>query len=420
MWTNGNVRSQVDHILTHTNSTLFLRHLQCVVPKSFSTDHKIMWFDVVKSHTTTQAPPPRRKEKRQSSARIDPAPLRNDLVKQKFREQLCKQPLPVSFDSIDDQWSKLHHKVQSAAETVLKKPSRYFINRECRKALAKVKKYSFWAGRSGHPKWGYKLLEARQELKRAQNDYEEKEVEGFFKDLLKYPTGERINRTFRYLKRHQKKKTSSRRSTSIRLSDWVVDDVDSPSQIPAPLLESAGEALIAGPTLAEVETIVSRMKNGKTPGVDGLYSEFFKYCDESTVQELHQLLLKVWEQNELPEEWKRVVVVPIPKTKHPKTVGEYRRICLSCTGYKVYATWVLEKLQSITTPLGLHQAAFLNGRSTTDHLHVLQRILKEYWNGGKPLVLMSLDIEKAFDQVSLESLPAILRGKLMFHCILQD
>lgn len=135
MWTNGNVRSQVDHILTHTNSTLFLRHLQCVVPKSFSTDHKIMWFDVVKSHTTTQAPPPRRKEKRQSSARIDPAPLRNDLVKQKFREQLCKQSLPISFDSIDDQWSKLHHKVQNAAETGLKKPSRYFINRECKEAL---------------------------------------------------------------------------------------------------------------------------------------------------------------------------------------------------------------------------------------------------------------------------------------------
>lgn len=33
------------------------------------------------------------------------------------------------------------------------------------------------------------------------------------------------------------------------------------------------------PTLQEVETIINRMKNGKTPGVDRLYIEFFKFSD---------------------------------------------------------------------------------------------------------------------------------------------
>lgn len=253
-------------------------------------------------------------------------------------------------------------------------------------------------------------MEAKQELKKVQRDHEEKEVESFFQDLQKYPTGERINRTFRYLKRYKKKSKPYKCSNSIRLSDWVIDE-DGSSHIPEVLPDLLDEDLLTGPTLSEIETIVSRMKNGKTPGMDGLYSEFFKYCDEQTIKDLHQLLLKVWEQNELPVEWKQVIVVPIPKVKNPKTISEYRRICLSCTGYKVYASWILQKLQDIMGPLGNHQAAFLNDRSTTDHLHVLQRILQEYWNGGKPVILMSLDIEKAFDRVSLESLPAILRGE---------
>lgn len=61
--------------------------------------------------------------------------------------------------------------------------------------------------------------------------------------------------------------------------------------------------------------------------------------------------------------------------------------------------WILSKLQSTIRPLGHHRViAFLPKRSTMDHL---QRVLQEHWNGGRTTVLMSLDIEKAFDCVSL-------------------
>lgn len=410
-WTNNRITSQVDHILTHTGSRLFLRSLQCTMPKTVSTDHKVLLCNIVDNRKPSHQQ--RGKRSHQPQMRVDPAPLRNDIVKKKYREKLIEQPCSAEPScSVDDQWAELHSKVHNAAEAVLHKPLHYFMNKECRKALARVKKYSFWASRSPNPKWGYKLLEAKEALKRAQRDYEEKEVEDFFKDLHKYPAGERINRTFKYLKRYKKRNTTGRRVSSIRLTDWLVNEVDTP-RIPDLLPEPADEDLLAGPTLNEIGEIVTRMKNGKVPGVDGLYAEFFKYCDEQTIEELHQLILKIWERNELPEEWKQVVVVPIPKVKNPKTVGDYRRICLSCTGYKIYASWILEKLQNIIGPLGAHQAAFLTGRSTTDHLYILQRILQEYWNEGTPLVLMSLDIEKAFDHVSLESLPAVLRGNII-------
>lgn len=287
------------------------------------------------------------------------------------------------------------------------------MDRRCRRAFAELKKCLFWAHRSSHPKWKYKLTEAREELQRRIRAYEEREIENFFENLHQFPVGERVNRTFRYLKKYKKKKSYRASTSSIRLNHWTGDG-DSSNLLPELLPEPKNSMLPAAPTLQEVRDIVHRMKNGKTPGVDSLNAEFFRYCDERTLSELHALLVRVWTENVLPAEWKHVLVVPIPKVKSPKSVDDYRRICLSCTAYKVYAAWILNRLQNTIPPLGCHQAAFLPERSTTDHLHVLQRILQERWNGGKPTVLMSLDIEKAFDRVSLEALPSILKGRYDF------
>lgn len=152
------------------------------------------------------------------------------------------------------------------------------------------------------------------------------------------------------------------------------------------------------------------MHNGKTPGQDQLTTELLKYADESVLRQLQQLMTTVWSRNELPETWKQNLLIPIPKCRNPNTVSQYRRICLSSTGYKIYAMWVLEKLQSYVGELGCHQAAFLPDRSTTNHLFVTQRILQEKWNEGTPIALMSLDVEKAFDRINLRSLPTVLKS----------
>ncbi|XP_021712416.1 uncharacterized protein LOC110680944 [Aedes aegypti] len=287
----------------------------------------------------------------------------------------------------------------------------------CRLAYARLKKMTFWAARSIHPKWRYRLQDAKEAFRLAMKESEEKDIESFFKNLQHYPAGERVNRTFRYLKKYKKKVQPKLSGCTIRLDDWIpaAEDI---VLIPDPLPELLGSTIPPPPSLTEIEQIISGLKNGKSPGVDSVHNEYFKYCNEATTKELHQLLAKVWEENKMPEEWKHVLVVPIPKVKNPKTINEYRRICLSSAAYKVYATWILSKLQQAVGPIGFHQAAFLPERSTVDHLHTLQRILQERWNGGVPLLLMSLDIEKAFDRVSLSSLPAILRGKRVPACFI--
>lgn len=418
-WTNERLRSQVDHFLTHLQSGFYLRRLRAFLPSTFSTDHKLLLCSLVETHSSPPSPLSRTARYGSNKKKcLEPALLKVPEIQKKFHEHLSSKAAVLDpHSSVDQNWEKFRDKVQSSAAAVLSKSSSMPPDRSCRRAFAEVKKYLFWANRSSHPKWKHRLVEAKEELQRKIREYEEKQIQDFFENLHQFPTGERINRTFRFLKRYKKKKSYRTPPSTIRLCDWVADGGCS-SLVPDLLPEPDDSVLPDPPTLLEVQEIVSRMKNGKTPGADSLNAEFFRYCDERTISELHGFLVRVWTENVLPAEWKHVLVVPIPKVRTPKTVDDYRRICLSCTAYKVYAICILNRLQRTIPPIGLHQAAFLPGRSTTDHLYVLQRILQERWNGGQSTLLMSLDIEKAFDRVSLEALPSILRGKFFFDSLL--
>lgn len=366
----------MDHLLTAHRSGLFLRRLQCNAVETFRTDHKLLLCNIVDSNSTPPSSCVQLTSKPGDSVRpkhsVDPSLLKGPDIQQKFQSRLSKMlPPSIPPTTVEDTWLALKVKVQDAAKDILSKTSSIPATPDCRRAFADVKKYSFWTSRSSHPKWVHKLSEARDILRAKIREHEENEIKLFFENLQKYPAGERINRTFQYLKRFNKKSRLIRGTAlSIRLNDWVLDD-GAQCLIPDALEESGDSVLPRAPTLREIEDIVGNMKNGKTPGVDAIYAEYFKYCDSETVQDLHQLLVKVWNENKIPTDWKRVIVVPIPKVRAPKTTGDYRKICLSCVAYKVYALRILQKLQNLLPAVGCHQAAFLPGRSTIDHLHVV-------------------------------------------------
>lgn len=88
----------------------------------------------------------------------------------------------------------------------------------------------------------------------------------------------------------------------------------------------------------------------------------------------------------------------------------------------------MERLDELIGDPGLYQAAFTQGRSTEDHIYVTKRLLEEFWNGGKRLLVAALDIRKAFDNIKIESLKEILvdRGvpshiiDRVLMCVIED
>ena len=83
------------------------------------------------------------------------------------------------------------------------------------------------------------------------------------------------------------------------------------------------------PTLDEVRKCVRNLKNGKSPGTDGLPAELFKYGGDALNLRLHELLWHVWEYGEVPSEWKGLLIVTIYKNNGDRSIcGNSRGISL--------------------------------------------------------------------------------------------
>jgi len=78
------------------------------------------------------------------------------------------------------------------------------------------------------------------------------------------------------------------------------------------------------PSLDEVVAAIGGLKNNNAPGLDGLPAELFKTgCDELKAT-LHQLIVRVWTEEELPEEWMIGLICPIHKKGCKMTCTNYR------------------------------------------------------------------------------------------------
>ena len=55
-------------------------------------------------------------------------------------------------------------------------------------------------------------------------------------------------------------------------------------------------------SLDEIASAIKQLKSNKSAGSDGLAAELFKMGPERLTVEMHQLIVKVWEQEELPDE----------------------------------------------------------------------------------------------------------------------
>ena len=56
---------------------------------------------------------------------------------------------------------------------------------------------------------------------------------------------------------------------------------------------------VAEPTLEEVKASVFKLKNNKAPGSDNLPGELFKYGGDAQCTRLHELIVKIWEREEM-------------------------------------------------------------------------------------------------------------------------
>jgi hypothetical protein len=89
------------------------------------------------------------------------------------------------------------------------------------------------------------------------------------------------------------------------------------------------------PTYEEMIEVIINMKNGKAPGIDNITMELIKNGGPELLQRIFELLMQIWDQERMPEEWEIGIVCPIFKKGDCKECN-YRGITLLNSTYKIF------------------------------------------------------------------------------------
>ena len=106
----------------------------------------------------------------------------------------------------------------------------------------------------------------------------------------------------------------------------------------------------------EVKEAIQQLKNNKATGKDGL-GIVFKFGPEKLAECMHRIIERIWDSEQLSEEWKERVITPVYNKGDKLDCENYRVITVSNTAYKVLsqvlsqalittAKWICWKLSS--------------------------------------------------------------------------
>ena len=183
----------------------------------------------------------------------------------------------------------------------------------------------------------------------------------------------------------------------------------------------------------EVVQSINTLKDYCSPGADKLLSRDFtillhdlegKYYRWHTIWFIREVLNKFWKEETVPANLKETVIRPFlkPNKKNdPYKRENYRPISLLNVLMKIYEQIIKQRLVPVLENIKFFsdaQAAYRKGRSTSDHLVVIQELFYHYrytkkgprgGAGRQPLYLAFLDLKKAFDTVPRHLLYAKLK-----------
>ena len=78
----------------------------------------------------------------------------------------------------------------------------------------------------------------------------------------------------------------------------------------------------------EVKWALGSITMNKTSGGDGIPVELFQILKDDAVIVLHSICQQIWKTQQLPQDWRRSVFIPIPKKGNAKECSNYHTIAL--------------------------------------------------------------------------------------------
>ena len=125
---------------------------------------------------------------------------------------------------------------------------------------------------------------------------------------------------------------------------------------------------------------------------------------------LHSICQQIWKTQQWPQEWKRLVVIPIPKKDNAKECSNYCTIALTSQASKVRLKIFQASLQQyMNQELPDVQAGFRKDSKTRNQIANIHWIIEKARVFQKNTYLYFIDYAKAFDCVDHNEVWKILK-----------
>ena len=184
--------------------------------------------------------------------------------------------------------------------------------------------------------------------------------------------------------------------------------------IPLPEMDQAPEVITsieaADISIAEIKRAIHRLKNNKSPGIDAISAEMLKCSENDAVKQLHSLFNSIWKDQCVPEDWKKSLIVQVPKKGDLTECDNYRGISLLSVPCKILCRLLIDRVKSgVDEMIRQEQAGFRSGRGTSEQIFALRNILEQCQEWQAPVYINFVDFSKAFDCIIRERLWDIMR-----------
>ena len=199
-----------------------------------------------------------------------------------------------------------------------------------------------------------------------------------------------------------------------RWTEHFKELLNRPAPVNPPTIPEAEEDLEINcdpPTKEEVIEAIKKLKNGKAAGPDGIPAEALKADVEMTANMLLPVFKKIWEEEEIPADWKEGHIIKLPKKGDLSNCDNYRGITLLSIPGKIFNRILLERMKGpVDKILRDNQAGFRSNRSCTDQIATLRIIVEQSLEWNSSLYINFVDYRKAFDSIHRDTLWQLLRN----------
>ena len=165
-------------------------------------------------------------------------------------------------------------------------------------------------------------------------------------------------------------------------------------------------------TDAELHSALKSMKNGSSPGMDGIPVEVFKVLWLDLKDSFLKNILYSFETNSLSFTQSHGLIKLIYKGNGAdrEKIPSWRPISLLNSDYKVIAKLIAKRLNTVIHKLiDPNQYAFIKGRNGGDMIREIDDIIELEKLKGRKSILLSIDYAKAFDTLSTNAILKALR-----------